>query len=221
MYEMSSFQNRGSWPKTKMPLRTLQYYERNAEQIALSYEGADLSNVYRIWKQVFVEPVKMLELGGGSGRDASFLLNQGHDLFFTDASRSMTREAVRLHPELKSRALVCKAEDFLPFVENHFDGVIAIAVLMHLTTPSIIESMSEMFRVVKHGGIIFISIPETRDDLITEARDQKGRLMTAVDIPSIVRSHFSDRLALHSEARNSDGLERGGVSWHSFCLGKL
>lgn len=202
----------------KMPLKTLQYYEQNAKQIAVSYERADLSNIYRTLKELFIKPVRLLELGGGSGRDAAFLLGQGHDLFFSDASLLMIREAISFHPELKFQALVCKAEAFLPFTEDCFDGVVAIAVLMHLTIPSIIQSMSEMHRVIKPGGAIIISIPATRDDLITEARDQKGRLMTTIDIPSLVRNDFRGRLTLLSEIRNSDGLDRGGIQWHTCCL---
>ncbi len=97
-------------------------------------------------------------MGGGIGRDAALLLGQGHDLFFSDASR-MILEAIRLHPELTSRALVCKADGILPFVGDCFDGVVAIAVLMHLTIPAIIQSLSEMHRVVKPGGTILISGP--------------------------------------------------------------
>jgi SAM-dependent methyltransferase len=204
--------------RRKMPLKTLQYYEQNAKQIAPTYEDADLSNVYRMLKQLFVIPSRLLELGGGSGRDAAFLLGQGHDLFFSDASRLMILEAIRLHPELTSRALVCKADGILPFVGDCFDGVVAIAVLMHLTIPAIIQSMSEMHRVVKPGGTILISVPASRDDLLTQTRDQQGRLMTAIDIPALATSDFSGRFALVSETMNSDGLDRGGIRWHTCCL---
>jgi SAM-dependent methyltransferase len=201
-----------------MPLKTLKYYEENAEKVAQTYEGADLSDVYQILKQLFIMPSRLLELGGGSGRDAAFLLAQGHDLFFSDASRLMIREAIRLHPELRSRALVCKAESILPFASDCFDGVVAVAVLMHLTIPAIIQSIAEMHRIVKPDGAILISVPETRNDLVADARDQKGRIMTYVDVPDLVCNHFSGRFTLFSENRNSDGLDRGGIGWHTSCL---
>lgn len=203
-----------------MPLRTLQYYGQNAQGIAASYECADLSNVYRILKELFPRPSRLLELGGGSGRDSAFLIGQGHDVIFTDACRAMAQEALRLHPALQSRSLVCKAEDTLPFADNCFDGAIAIAVLMHLTGPSIIRAMLEMHRVVKPGGLVLISTPATRDDLLTETRDQKGRLMTYIDIPALVSSRFNGEYALLSENTNSDGLDRGGIEWRSCCLEK-
>ncbi len=215
----------GSIPRfavgTRLTLKTLQYYERNAPQIVQSYEGADLSNLHRIFNQLFIIPFKLLEVGGGSGRDAAFLLRHGHDVVFTDASQSMAHEAIRLHPELRLRALVCKAETILPLADNCFDGVIAIAVLMHLTTPGIVHSLSEMHRVVNHGGLVFISTPACRDDMATDERDQRGRRMTHLDVPALVSACFNDRFALLLQAKNTDGLQRGGLIWHSCCLAKI
>jgi len=48
----------------------------------------------------------------------------------------------------------------LPFLDDTFDGVVAKAVIEHLWEPLIF--FKEFYRVIKLGGIVFISVPDSR-----------------------------------------------------------
>jgi uncharacterized protein YbaR (Trm112 family)/SAM-dependent methyltransferase len=45
----------------------------------------------------------------------------------------------------------------LPFLDNSFDGVVLQAVLEHVSSPSLV--VQETHRVLKKGGIIYVSVP--------------------------------------------------------------
>ncbi|HYD25710.1 MAG TPA: class I SAM-dependent methyltransferase [Croceibacterium sp.] len=70
----------------------------------------------------FTDGAKLLEVGGGTGKDAAWLVERGRQVFLTDASPAMVREAERKIGE--SRAESIPAEDLGILAERgmQFDG---------------------------------------------------------------------------------------------------
>jgi ubiquinone/menaquinone biosynthesis C-methylase UbiE len=60
-----------------------------------------------------------------------------------------------------------RMEERFPYDDNYFDAVISIQVIHHNKLKDIIFTVSEITRVLKNHGIIFITFPrlEDRDDL--------------------------------------------------------
>lgn len=201
-----------------MTQNTINYYDQNAVHVARAYEDADLSNVYEIIHSLYGVPSLLLEVGGGSGRDACALIGRGYEVIYSDASIRMAQEALHYHKSLKWRSIVCKLPEPLPFRDASFDGVIAIAVLMHLTAIGIVGSIREIHRVLKPGGKLVTSLPSARADMATALIDEKGRLMNLMDIAHLVASNFAVQFGLIATSRNSDGLSRKGIDWitHAF-----
>ena len=137
---------------------TLNYYQNNAKQIIEHYENVNMSKLHDKLKMAFSISSKLLEIGCGSGRDASALHKSGYEIFITDASDSMLSEAIKNHPEFKEKSLNLKLPDPIQFQDESFGGIYAIAVLMHLNEAEINQSFNEFNRVLRSKGRLFFSI---------------------------------------------------------------
>jgi cyclopropane fatty-acyl-phospholipid synthase-like methyltransferase len=60
----------------------LEYYDRNAGACGARYESADMSHLdHLLLRHLPERGARVLELGCGSGREAAFLLQSGHDVY--------------------------------------------------------------------------------------------------------------------------------------------
>ncbi len=204
-----------------MPDQTLKYYDEHAEEISRRYETADLSMLHLFLKREIIERSFVLELGGGSGRDSSFLMECGHDVIFTDGSARMVDQAIRYHPELDFHSVVCRLPDALPFRENSFDVALAVGILMHLEATAILMTIAEIARILKKGGQFIMSIPSIRYDVISGSRDECGRLMNITDMETVMRLNFRRKFRFMTKFMNSDGLNRSGIEWVTLVFDRM
>src|ERR1700690_2444115 len=79
--------------------------------------------------RVFPKGGRILELGGGTGVDATFLAERGFEMFLTDPSPTMVELAKAKLAPLGSAAEIAAGEEMEEFAENHlaeggaqFDG---------------------------------------------------------------------------------------------------
>ncbi len=151
---------------------TLEYYNTHPVDIAKRYEQVDgglFLGEMPIW---VVNRGKILDIGCGSGRDASFLLSEEYDVYGIDGSQEMLDEAVRLHPELKGRLTKRVLPDMLPYDDDSFDAVISIAFMMHLDKKSIAELCKEIRRVLTPYGVFWLSIRLPSNTAEQEPKEQ-------------------------------------------------
>ena len=95
----------------------------------------------------------VLDSGCGTGRFASTLLERGLRAVGVDASRAMLRAArTRVHRGVFHTMDIRR----LGFADAAFDGVWAVAVTLHLDPAGLAEALTEMRRVLKPGGILFL-----------------------------------------------------------------
>jgi cyclopropane fatty-acyl-phospholipid synthase-like methyltransferase len=86
-----------------MQNKTINYYEESASSLVIRYESADVSEVQKLLLQTFDKTSKLLEIGCGSGRDASFMAKNDFDVTAIDGSKNMIDEAKKVHPELSAK----------------------------------------------------------------------------------------------------------------------
>ncbi len=203
-----------------MIYQTLLHYNQEAENISSRYEKADMSWLYKIITGTFAAKSRLLELGCGSGRDAGFLLRAGLDIIATDGSPAMLEQAAALHPQLKDRLLQYELPSQSDFSACSFDGILAIAVLMHLAPDEIKDTLKEVFSLLKPGGRFFFSVPEKRPDLDDRGFDGRERRFTMVPSQEWEELCCAVGLVKLSAVRNDDSLGREQVAWLSFLFQK-
>lgn len=120
---------------------------------------------------------KILDLGCGTGRNLIFLSRKGFEMQGIDLSKNAIagiRKICNNIPEKnKTGPTASKAKldagsriglktgdifSRLPFDDDSFDAIISVQVLQHSDEKGIIHAISEMKRVLKPGGLIFITV---------------------------------------------------------------
>jgi SAM-dependent methyltransferase len=161
----------------------------------------------------------VLELGCGSGRDAAFLLASGYEVTAVDASAGMVAEATRLHPELAGR-VSCAAVPFpadSPWLKSSFDAVVAIGVFMHIPDAGLPETVLQIGRVLRPGGVLFVDVSTGRTGLRNE-RDDMGRLFRERPPGELQRLFEQHGLTLTARCESPDSLGRSALRWVSLVF---
>jgi SAM-dependent methyltransferase len=151
-----------------------------------------LNEQHRQWEQVFIEEpdlygqnpsaparhaaetfkrervVRILELGGGQGRDTLYLAREGFDVTVLDYAKSGIDDINRRTTESGLTgcvsAIVHDIRTPLPFEENSFDACFShMLFCMALTTAELTDLSAEVRRVLKPGGYHIYTVRHTRD----------------------------------------------------------
>lgn len=109
---------------------------------------------HRIWKQSFVKQVTfkstdiIVDLAGGTGDIAQRLIKKGAQVIVVDASVEMMTEGRKKHAH--SIVNVAAVGEQLPFSDASIDVLTISFGIRNMT--SIIDSLNEIYRVLKPGG---------------------------------------------------------------------
>ena len=193
--------------------KTLSYYENNAKHLSQRYESAKVDHIHSLLLNTFPPKSYLLEIGCGSGRDASFMYQKGYDILAIDGSREMIAEAKKCHPELAGSLEVIKIPDELHFEPSSFDGVYCIATLMHLDKSAIDQTIEKVAMILKAGSKFLFSVSVQRDDLDDQGKDEKGRHFTTMSELEWVRCCEKHGLQFEYSEITRDGLDRDGIVW--------
>lgn len=101
---------------------------------------------------------KFLDLGCGLGRHAVYMAQKGFDVTAADLSDlgiiHLNEWAAK--EKLAVKTTVCNMLA-LPFETGSFDCMMAYNVIYHTDTPGVIKTLSEIKRVLRPGGELFIT----------------------------------------------------------------
>jgi SAM-dependent methyltransferase len=121
----------------------------------------DMARVIRLFRKERVR--RVLDLGCGSGRHTVLLARHGFRVTGMDVSPEglrLTRQWLR---ETKATARLVIGDFFEPFAfaDATFDAVIAVQTIHHGMQDQIRACVGEIARVLRPGGIVFVSVTVT------------------------------------------------------------
>lgn len=206
-----------------MDAETLKYYNTHAFELALNYNSSTPGYIDFL-KDFFPAGGRILDIGCGSGRDLHLLKALNYQVKGIEASVSMREEAIKHYPDLKGDIFSGRFPSDFPLEKEKWDGVLMAAVLQHISSCRLFETLLSVQQILKKGGRLIISVPIEYPG-ITEneeggSRDSKGRLF-------ILRSgeeylHLLGRIGFIPlvRVRGNDAMVRNGISWETLVLKK-
>jgi SAM-dependent methyltransferase len=120
----------------------------------------DIPRILKLFKKHKVK--RVLDLGCGTGRHAVYFAKKGFDVYGIDISKEglqitkswSKKENVRVN--LKCGSIYRK----FPYKKDFFDAVISIQVVHHGRINNVRKAIKEIERVLKPGGLVFITVPK-------------------------------------------------------------
>lgn len=145
----------------------------------------------------------ILDAGGGTGRIAQLLTGGTRTVVVQDTSHNMLQQA---RSKDGIQPVVSETEG-LPFPGDHFDRVVIVDAYHHLRDHA--QSLGEMWRVLKTGGLLVIEEPDIRRWGV--------RLIALAEKLALMRSHFDSPVVI-GDVLQTLGAEvsivsEGATSW--------
>jgi SAM-dependent methyltransferase len=159
---------------------------------------------------------KVLDIGCGSGWIARLAIDRGFIITAMDISRKVIEENIFYQKTSNIEYdIIQGSATKIPFPDQLFDSVIMTEVLEHLPDPEL--ALKEIYRVLKAGGILALSVPNGRT---------YGILMDGI-ILKFLNSERSYESRLSAEFKKcgvnftADDADIGGPHLQQFSEGKL
>ena len=111
----------------------------------------------------------ILDAGCGTGRFISYFIRKGYKVTGIDGSKAMIDIAVRENPNVDLYVMDMRT---LSFPDDQFDGIWNSGCILHLEEEGVKATFKESKRVLKRGGIFFIST-RTGDEKLSTVEDSK------------------------------------------------
>jgi SAM-dependent methyltransferase len=120
-------------------------------------------NVVHLVKQLLEAKVqKVLDFGTGTGRHTVYLAKMGFEVYgfdWSDAAVAIAKQELTENG-LSANLLVWDMNNTpLPYDDSFFDAVIAVRVLHHTYVDKIIQIASEIARITRTGGYLYVEAP--------------------------------------------------------------
>ena len=126
------------------------------EKVDREYE--DQADRMAIRKLLPKRMAKFADIGGGYGRLANEYLKRAHKVIIFDYSKSELEQAKEIYGD----KIETRVGDIykLPFKDGELDGLMMVRVTHHLKDMD--KAMSELYRVLKPGGVAVIEVANKR-----------------------------------------------------------
>jgi len=141
--------------------RTLQHYEKRAEDFRQGTQGHDVSqNISALIQHIEgAAPFAILDLGCGPGRDLTAFVELGHSPIGLDGSS-------RFAAMVREGGFEVWEQNFLALdlPENRFHGIFANASLFHVPSQELPRVLSELHATLRPRGVLFSSNPHGHNE---------------------------------------------------------
>ena len=190
--------------------QTLEYYNKNSQNLCERYDSVDLSMLHKDLLDFFKGYKSLLEIGSGSGRDMNYLLENGFDVYGIDGSQGMIKNALINYPELKNKLFLSEIPNSIPQFKNKFDGIFSIATLMHFSENDLTVILKDIYKSLKPKSPVYISVSNIRKSI-------DDRLFIAYDKEDWQRIFENNNFVINEIFENTDSSSRD-IVWYSFLM---
>ncbi len=193
------------------------WYQRHGKTVAEQYEQLDFPTVHNWLLYLLPKPEGsvILDIGAGSGRDAAWLAERGHEVVAAEPTRAMREEGQRRHPHPRIRWI----DDRLPGLKAterlglQFDMILVSAVWMHLPESQRARAFRKLTALLNPGGLLAITLRHGPAD--------PERAMYPVSSEEIER--LARAYGLRTRKHEHNVLDQGGradIHWTQIALVK-
>ena len=192
--------------------KAIAYYDRNAVALADRYEGISFNDTHPELASMLSgkPPLRVLDVGAGTGRDAAAIAHLGHKLTAVDPSAKMLKIAQSLHRNPQIEWLDDRLPELSKVQGPPFDLVLLSAVWMHIPPAERAAAFRRITALTAPQGSIYISLRMGLGD--------PARGIWSVDAEEVGR--FATRLGLKMTnlGTQPDLLGRLEVSWQTLFV---
>jgi SAM-dependent methyltransferase len=191
-------------------------YAEEAEALFRQYESIPAADAHRtVLHLIPAVPVRVLDIGSGTGRDAAWFVSRGHSVVAVEPTDAMRLPAMALHPSPRIDWL----DDSLPDLaalrarSETFDLVMLTAVWMHLDEAQRRQAMPNLAALMRPGATIIMTI--------RHGPVPPGRRMFEVSAEETIALAGNEGLRPVLNVRSESSQEKNraaGVSWTNLAF---
>jgi SAM-dependent methyltransferase len=137
------------------------WYSSHAAALAPTYEAIDPAKGYAWLAELMpTAPALVLDVGAGTGRDAAWLTQLGHDVIAVEPSAAMRTEGEKRHSAHGLR-WVADRLPALPSVHRlglAFDLILLSAVWQHVAPGERERAMRKLLALLRPGGVLVLTL---------------------------------------------------------------
>ena len=153
---------------------SIEFYDNNAEMYINDTMNVDMRKLYNVFEQYLNQGDTVLDIGCGSGRDSSYFLEKGYNVYAHDGSREMVAYTKRF---LGNRVALAKFDAFDPEIlfskKIIFDGLWACSSLLHVPEKELVNVLKRYLSFLADQGVFFMSFKRREEN-----HEKDGRLFT-------------------------------------------
>lgn len=110
---------------------------------------------------------EVLNVGAGPFFELGDVDTAGRNITVCDIDQRSIELARKLHGERLAGADLVEAGAPLPYASGRFDLVVSMDVIEHVPEPGLLPWVTEVFRVLKPGGLAFLTTPNYASKALT------------------------------------------------------
>lgn len=151
---------------------TIRTYEKIAEEFNKHHSNL---TEHKARIDFFIQNLKgkkILDIGCGTGRESKYFSEHGFDTTGIDLCSNLLKIATEKAPNAKFIQMDLRKLDF---PKNSFDGIWAYASILHIPKKDAKRTLMGFNRVLKKGGLIFISLKQGKVERFVKYNEYPGK----------------------------------------------
>jgi ubiquinone/menaquinone biosynthesis C-methylase UbiE len=134
---------------------TINSYDEVAEEYSRFHSTESFKNRLDTFINLLSEKGLVLDAGCGCGRDTKYLLDRGIETIGIDLSQGMVDQARKYVPNAEFLQMDMRK---LEFEVSTFDGILAMASVLHIPKNQMPYLLTEFRRILKANGLLYIAV---------------------------------------------------------------